>query len=299
MNERNTAFTGENLLFIVGCPRSGTTWLQRLLAAHPQIKTGQESRLFEYIGAQFQLWRQDMASVAVIGRGGTGLACYLNEDEFVAIQKEYVASILRPMLKSLAPGQIFLEKTPAHALFIPEIVQLLPASKIIHLMRDPRDVTASLLAAAKGWGRPWAARDVKSAVEVWRRHVGAAQTAGGKIGAGQYLEIHYEDLVADTAGCLRQITGFASVSWPEAEMARAIEANSASELKQGKGTPIPIHGEHGRQPNSVVQEPKDFVRKARPGTWREDLTLRERWQLARILRKNSWLYGRYGKKKQG
>lgn len=42
---------GENIVFIVGSPRSGTTWLQRLLATHPQIKTGQESRIFEYVGA--------------------------------------------------------------------------------------------------------------------------------------------------------------------------------------------------------------------------------------------------------
>jgi hypothetical protein len=42
-------------VFLVGCPRSGTTWVQRLLACHPGIATGQESNLFEmYIGPQLR-----------------------------------------------------------------------------------------------------------------------------------------------------------------------------------------------------------------------------------------------------
>jgi LPS sulfotransferase NodH len=296
MNENNV-FTGENLLFIAGCPRSGTTWLQRLLAAHPQIQTGQESRLFEYIGSQFQHWRQDMASAKPSNRGGTGLACYMREEEFLAIQKKYVSSILGLMLRGLAPGQIFLEKTPSNARYVPEIAALLPAAKLIHLIRDPRDVTASLLAAARSWGRPWAASDVKGAVETWRMHVCAAQAAGAKLPPGQYLEIHYEDLFADTAGTLCRIADFVQLAWPEAAIAAAVQTNTADELKRGAGTPIPVGGEIGRQSDTVVREPKDFIRKARPGSWREDLTLWERWQLARILRKNSWAYGRYGRKR--
>ncbi|HSY16775.1 MAG TPA: sulfotransferase [Candidatus Acidoferrales bacterium] len=296
-SETNGCLTGGNLLFIVGCPRSGTTWLQRLLATHPKIKTGQESRLFEYIGSQFQHWRQDLASAGVIGRGGTGLACYMQEDEFVGLQRKYVSSVLGLMLRGLVPGEIFLEKTPSNARYVKEIITLLPAAKIIHLIRDPRDVTASLLAAAKTWGRPWATSHVGEAVKLWREHVCAAQSAGAKMPSGQYLELYYEDLFADTAGCLRRIANFAQVTWPDAEIALAVTANTAGELREGKGTPIPIHGELGRQPNTVVQEPKDFVRKARPGSWRDDLTFRERWRLARIMRKNPSAYGRYGQQR--
>lgn len=293
MNEHDTSLTGKNLLFIVGCPRSGTTWLQRLVAAHPQIQTGQESRLFEYIGTQFRFWRQDLASVVQIGRGGTGLACYLDEQEFLAIQKNYLASLLGPMLKDLPPGRIFLEKTPGHALFVPEIIKLLPAAKIIHLIRDPRDVVASHLAAANGWGSKWATRRIKIAVEIWRQHVIAAQTAGAQLPPGQFLELHYEDLFTDPAGHLRQIAGFARLTWSDVEIARAVELNTADVLKRGGGTPIPIRGEHGKASNCVVREPKGFVRKARPGAWREDFSPWQRWRLARALRKISPTLGRY------
>jgi hypothetical protein len=284
MNEPNVSLTGENLVFIVGCPRSGTTWLQRLLATHPQIKTGQESRVFEYVGSQFQIWRQDAASVGVIGRGGTGLACYMDEERFLAIQTKYLASLLASLTKEVRPGDIFLEKTPSHALFIPDIARLLPAAKIIHLIRDPRDVVASMLAASKGWAKAVAPRRVRPAVRHWHEHVRAAQSAGKLLPPGQFLELRYEDLFENPARRLRDVAGFLNLQWPDAEIDAAVVANTADELRRGKGTPIPIYGKHAKEPNSTVQEPKDFVRKARPGTWREDLTLLQRWQLWLALR---------------
>lgn len=276
--EPNTGgLTGENLVFIVGCPRSGTTWLQRLLATHPQIQTGQESRLFEYVGPQCRLWRQDVAST---GRGGTGLACYLTEPEFLTAQKNHLASLLAYLLKDVAPGQIFLEKTPAHALFVPEIHALLPAAKIIHLVRDPRDTVASLLAAGKGWGQDWAPRSAHRAARMWRKHVGQARAAGAVLPPGQFLEVRYENLVEDPNRWLVEISRFLNLAWSDPEIISAVAANSAGELRSGKGTPIPLHGEHGKATNrSSVQDPKDFVRKARPGSWREDLTWLDRGQI--------------------
>lgn len=278
-------FTGENLVFIVGSPRSGTTWLQRMLASHPQVKTGQESRLFQYLGPQLRLWQEDMNAAKVSGHRGAGLVCYLNEAEFFAIQRTQLDAILTHMLKEVQPGQIFLEKTPSHALFIPEIRQWLPAAKIIHLVRDPRDVVASLLAAGKSWGNYWAPRKVKRAVRIWREHVGAAQTEGKRLPPGQFLEIHYEDLFADPARWLRAAADFLHLAWPEEELQAAVAANSAGELRQGKGTQIPIRGVLGQQPDSVVQEPRGFVRKAQPGTWKQDLSLLERWKIWYHLRR--------------
>src|SRR5687767_2097326 len=102
-SQSNGSLTGENLLFLVGCPRSGTTWLQRLLASHPRIRTGPESELFKYIGSQFALWRVHMERVRQ-GRGGSGLTGYFSDDEFVAVQKQYLCHLLGPMLRGVQPG---------------------------------------------------------------------------------------------------------------------------------------------------------------------------------------------------
>ena len=74
----NPEYTGHNMVFIVGAPRSGTTWLQRLLATHPRIRTGQESKLFRwYIAPQLRMWAMETTRErnreTANGRGGTGL----------------------------------------------------------------------------------------------------------------------------------------------------------------------------------------------------------------------------------
>lgn len=272
------------MVFIVGCPRSGTTWLQRLLAAHPLIETGQESRLFEYIGSQYRQWREDKVSPELTGRGGTGLACYLTEREFLEIQRNYLASILSHIFKRVPPGRIFLEKTPRHALFIPEIHELLPEAKIIHMVRDPRDVVASLLAAAKGWGRAWAPRKVRKAARIWCEHVNSALASKALLPETQFFEIHYEDLYQDPAKWLRAAASFLELPWAEPEIEAAVASNDARSLRKGEGTLIPVYGEHGKRASNTVQEPGGFVRKARPGTWREKLTFLEKLQLKFYLR---------------
>jgi len=73
----DATYTGHNLVFLVGCPRRGTTWLQRLLACHPAVRTGQESHVFEvHIAPQLREWRK-LADQS--NRGGVGMACYFTE----------------------------------------------------------------------------------------------------------------------------------------------------------------------------------------------------------------------------
>jgi hypothetical protein len=275
---------GENIVFIVGSPRSGTTWLQRLLATHPQIKTGQESRIFEYVGAHGRLWRQDAASAKTGSRSGTGLACHLNEAAFLAAEKKFIETALGQMLKELQPGEIFLEKTPAHAKCLPDIQQFLPAAKIIHLLRDPRDVVASLLAASRGWGRAWAPTKARNAARIWREHVSRAQADGVALAAGQFLEVSYETLFENPSAALQTIAVFLNLNWPVAVIEQAVAANAADELRQGRGTPIPQRGEHEKNSGGQVRDPDGFVRKARAGSWREDLTWLEVWQVRQALR---------------
>ena len=88
----NPEYTGHNMVFIVGAPRSGTTWLQRLLATHPRIRTGQESKLFRwYIAPQLRMWAMETTRErnreTANGRGGTGLSCYFREEEFGSVLK--------------------------------------------------------------------------------------------------------------------------------------------------------------------------------------------------------------------
>jgi hypothetical protein len=275
------SWCGDNLVCIVGCPRSGTTWVQRLLAGHPQVRTGQESDVFDiYLGPQLRAWRRELDPTAS-GRGGVGLACYFDDARFKAVLKRYARELLEPMLGGLAEGQIFVEKTPSHALYIPEILELFPNARFVHVLRDARDTVASLLGAARSWGKDWAPRRARGAALMWVSHVKAVRAA--RLGADQLHEVRYEELHAGGPRVLGDLARWLGLEWSQADLEAAIQANRPEVARGGGGTPIPLGGAFAARFGTVVKEPPGFVRKAQVGTWRDDLSAVERllvWRVA-------------------
>jgi hypothetical protein len=276
-------YSGSNLLFVVGCPRSGTTWIQRLLATHPCVRTGQESDLFDlYVGPQLRTWRQELA-IDSSGRGGVGLACYFTDTEFRELLKDYVLRLLGPMVGNLQAGELFLEKTPSHVLYVEEIHSLLPRARFIHVLRDARDTVASLLSASRTWGRTWAPRRAGTAAATWVSHVEAGRQAQRALPAAQFFEVRYEAMHTCGLDVLRQLVGWLGLPWTDSEMRAALERNSPDAARAGQGTPIPLGGEFATSAGPVVREPDGFIRQARAGTWRHDLTFVEKlavWRAA-------------------
>jgi hypothetical protein len=284
-------YTGHNLVFLVGCPRSGTTWLQRILATHPQIRTGQESHLFEfYIGPQLRHWREQLDS-DVSGRGSVGLSCYFREDEFLRELRWYLFRLLRPMLENLQGNGVFLEKTPAHALFIPEILAFLPAAKLVHLVRDPRDVVASLLSASETWGAKWAPRSANQSARQWIQHVKAVRQGAGHLRPDQFLEIRYEDLFSIPVPALKRVISFLGLDWPEREITAALRKNSPDEVRAGNGTRIPLGGAAAERIGDSAVEPEGFVRRARSGGWKNDLSFAQKFTVWRLARRTMREFG--------
>jgi hypothetical protein len=277
-------YRGHNIVFIVGSPRSGTTWLQRLLASHPGVRTGQETDLFDvYVGPQLRAWHRDLDQ-ELSGRGGVGLAGYLREEEFLSLLREYMNRLLEPMVGELKPGELFVEKTPSHALFIPEIMELLPESRIIHILRDARDVVASLLAASRSWGSHWAPQGAARASGMWVRHVEAVRKAALGLKKDRFHEVRYEELHASTPETFKGVCEFLELQWDEEGIEKAVEENTPEKAKKQGGTRIPMGGEFARREGLYVREPEGFVRKALPGAWKRDLSLAEKicvWAFAR------------------
>lgn len=283
--ERNE-YEGQQLILIIGCSRSGTTWLQRLLACHPQIRTGQETHLFSgYIVPQLRIFNAHLEKH--VRGNGIGMGCYFTKDEFYMLVKSYMLALLKPMLNSLEADEFFLEKTPDHALFLQEIMRFLPRCKIIHMLRDARDVVASFLAASKTWGVHWAPQSAREAAMTWIKFIQAVRSAETDIPQQQFFEVRYEELCRQPTNILKKCSEFLNLEWNDADIIRAIEINNPENPDFfGAGTPIPIGGEAKRQYGvSIVNEPEGFIRKARPGNWRKDLHLVEKYQVWRICRK--------------
>ncbi len=275
-------YTGHNLVFIVGCGRSGTTWLQRLLASHPKIRTGQETHIFSgHVGSQLQTYR---ACLNPQKRGGIGLGCYFTEDKFLHIVKSFLVALLEPMVGPLKPGELFVEKTPLHSRYIPEIEEFLPESRILHILRDPRDVVASFLAASKSWGSDWAPRSAATAAHRWVTDVRLIREAAKNLPSWQFHEVRYEALHMSPKFVLKGCTDFLGLEWDDEGILQAIEANERRRaMAGGGGTAIPLRGEVGRRTTPYVIEPEGFIRKAEVGSWKTDLNLWEKfwtWKVA-------------------
>lgn len=269
---QNTAPTPHErrMAFIVGSPRSGTTWLQKLLAAHSDVHTGQESDLFDmYLGPLLRNWNTYKRPT---GRGVLGLACYLTEEEFRASLETFMRMLLEPMLAPVGPGQLFVEKTPSHALYIPEILSLLPDARFIHLVRDPRDVALSMIRASRTWGSDWAPSTARDAARMWAEHAGAVQNAKALVNEANFLEMRYEDLLRSTEAGLTRVLAFLGLSAPEPQIRAMVAGNTLEKARSGQDTPLAYRGEARRVTGQdIVIEPEHFAGKGETGGWRSGL----------------------------
>ena len=274
------------MVFVVGCARSGTTWVQRLLASHPLMRTGQESNIFsDFVGLPMRKWRRGLA---LRERGGVGLACYFTECEIFGLLHDFMLTVLQRVLEPVGAGEFFVDKTPGHAMFLREIVEFLPKSRIIHVIRDPRDVVASLLAASRTWAKEsaWAPDHARDAAERWVRIVDTVRSFRKRAKPEQFLELRYETLHRAPLESLAEVRDFIGLEWSEHEMRTALEANrmiapSGARLTQPA---IPLSGQAALESGPSVIDPEGFLRKGVPGSWKSDLSLAEKlwvWSIAR------------------
>jgi hypothetical protein len=201
-----------------------------------------------------------------------------------AMQRVRRSALLKPVIDGLPPDELFLEKTPSHALYIPEIKDLLPDSRFIHLIRDCRDVVASLMTASRGWGASWAPSSAKAAAAMWVQHVEAVKFAAKSLTSGEFHEIRYEDLWKFPVDTLNDLAKFLDICWSKDAIKVAIESNKA-EVMETAGTSIPVYGEIRARMGQVATLPRGFIGKARPEVWKSDLSIYEKYKVWRNTRK--------------
>lgn len=267
-NLNSQEYTGNNLVFIVGCPRSGTTFVQRLLGSNPQIRTTRETHLFDaYLGEDVRSWRGEIEK-ASSNPWAVGISWYLGEDYFLSALREYAYNLIKPHISDLKAGQLFIEKTPNHAEYIPEILAVFPECKVIHIVRDPRDVVASLIAAAKSWAK-YFPKSALSAAKMWVRYINAVHSSQNLLGKDQFYQLKYEHLLTSTRDVVESLSEFLGVQWKQEDLENAISENDATSKIRKRGG----------------EDPAKFLRKARPGSWKEDLNWKQKLDVWRVARK--------------
>ena len=134
------------MLFVVGARRSGTLWLQRMIAAHPAVASiPSETYLFSYgISQVFERIQHGMISSPRVA------SVYADREQVVAAARGLCDAIF---VSSIGPeDRLLVERTPWHAQHLGLIAEIYPDARVLHIVRDGRDVTRSLRHAALGPG---------------------------------------------------------------------------------------------------------------------------------------------------
>jgi len=246
------------LVFVVGCPRSGTTWLQLLLAQHRSVTTMEETHLFsEYVGPLIRRWQRDRSAERRIGLGVT-----LTEEDFLRLCGAFAEGVLTRALDAKPAATVILEKTPGHVFHAADILRLFPDAMFIHVIRDPRAVVASMMNASRSWAGGWASRRPEHGAEQWVQSVRAGRRLGEL--TERYTEVQYRALKRAPLPELTRLFAWIGIDASEEECEAAIRACTADALKRG--------GDGTWSPTGMRQNLGDAVRKGEIEGWRAELT---------------------------
>jgi GT2 family glycosyltransferase len=285
--------------FVVGHGRSGTTWSERLLNSHPEVLCvgsgmffGRDMGLFE--GRKTLHWT--LARSEELETWHRMQPNYWSGYGFEAELPGMVKAITDQVIYSAldeSEEKIVGDRTPHHVSYLEEIHALYPGSKIIHVIRDGRDVAISNVHAfwnsARDRGGPvdlepeeLALRDayladregfLKSGQSIfteqrinrlakgWKQVVGRGSENGRRLFGGNYLEVRYEALLTEPVAELTRVFSLLGVSTGR-EVLDRIVAENAFEKKSGRS-----RGE---------EDTTSFFRKGISGDWKGVFNGRDR-----------------------
>jgi hypothetical protein len=271
---REAGVRPENIVWIFGSGRSGSTWLRSMMGEMGRHQVWEEPMIGQLFGNFLR-----RAQGANLRRPDFVMADATREGWIRSIRNFALdgAKYARPRL---GPNNYLVVKEPNGSVGAPLLMEALPESRMILLLRDPRDVVSSTLDGARkgnwlyerkdegGWKRDWEPDKDPNAftrrwANVYMQHAGAAKRAF-EAHEGPKVMVRYEDMRSDTLNTLRRIYATLGIPYDEGELARSVEKHSwenIPEKKKGGGK---------------------FYRKAKPGGWREDLTPRQIKAVERI-----------------
>ena len=194
-------------IFVVGCPRSGTTLLQSILLTNSAIISFPESHFFVNLFRRRSELRKTLNLASQYSR--PGFEDFMREAGYTEIRKslpKYALSLRQhtgaftQTLDAIAQRygkSIWIEKTPDHVNFIEFIETHVRDALFIHIVRHGPDVVASLYDVTYKypleWEGPW---DVERCLRKWMTCVTSTFQHCHK---SNHLMVNYENLVNDSA----------------------------------------------------------------------------------------------------
>jgi hypothetical protein len=219
-------------VFLVGCPRSGTTLLRRIGDAHPELAIVREQHwLPRYWERRIGITSEGIVTSDLLDR-------LLADRRFLAMEipleqvlklieknsSKHYAQFVRELfdLYGQVKGKRLVgEKTPGYVRHLATLNELWPQTKVVHMIRDGRDVALSLLEwskAVRNVGRfpTWEQDPVTTAALFWEWNVRLGREVGRPLGPDRYHELRYEALVAHPELECRKLCDFLTLPYDPA-----------------------------------------------------------------------------------
>lgn len=251
--------------FLTGAPKSGTTWLGKLLDAHPEITCRGEARVHHFgikLVGECKTYNEMLAKRREV---------VTDANDFPPMSQNEIQTLLRAFIELrlnaiVDPGKDRLrflgEKDPEHCRHFKVIGSLFPEAKFINIIRDGRGVFIS------SWHHNARSNDVNLerfsfdefldiTAKQWAEYIHLARK-GAKLIPGRYFEVRYEDLVADPRAWMKRTLEFLGASTEEETIQACIEAASFEKLSQGR--------------KAGEEDTSSFFRKGDPADWRNHLS---------------------------
>lgn len=263
---RTDGVNPENMVWIFCTSRSGSTWLMSMIRDLVACKVWEEPKVGQLFGEFYESNKPRGSRVAstnfVMGEP--------TRKVWVRSLRNFVLDTAWAANPTITPQHFLIVKEPNGAVGAPLLMEALPESRMVLLVRDPRDVAASSLDATKrgSWMYEWQNRGttkrrvpaeekpnvfVKNRADKYLRQIGNAKKAYDAH-EGRKALIRYEDLRSDALGTMRRLCSTLEIPTDEDRLVQVIDKHAwenVPEEEKGEGK---------------------FYRKATSGGWREDLT---------------------------
>jgi tetratricopeptide (TPR) repeat protein len=214
-------------VFLVGFPRSGTTLLENILAAHPQVVSLEEKDCLEIVSAHY------LAS-------GDGLDRLASMDSSEAARQRETYWALVGKYGVEPRGRVFIDKMPLASVQLPVIAKLFPDARILFARRDPRDVVLSCFRRRFGMNPSmYQLLTLDGAAAYYDAVMRLSEQYRNLLPLPQHV-VRYESLVEDFEGTARAACGFLGIEWNPGLVdfaararARGISTPSAAQVARG------------------------------------------------------------------
>ncbi|MGI0500043.1 sulfotransferase family protein [Limnospira platensis CENA597] len=230
-------------IFIFSLPRAGSTLMQRILGADPQIATATEPWILlpylytlkrEGVGAEYSHWRLHQAVADFYGEFPRGKTDYLAEI------RKLVLNLYTKLCQD--NEQYFLDKTPRYHLIVKEVIQLFPDGKFIFLWRNPLSVAASIIQTF-GLGY-WNLRDYR--IDLFDGLNNLIEAS--KMYDDRVLFVRYEDIIENPRRELSQVFAYLDLPFNPQIVSQFVRVD----LKGNFGDPTGV-----KQYQSISKEPTE------------------------------------------